>query len=63
MEGLPRALPFSYRKALAFSSKVWRKEKDEEDGLESGRQPLKKSSAQQIHGPQITKERKRQCFT
>jgi hypothetical protein len=36
MEG-PRGLPFSYIKALAFSLRFGRKEKDEEDGLESGR--------------------------
>ncbi len=37
MEG-PRGLTFSYIKALGFSLRFGRKEKDEEDdGLESGR--------------------------
>jgi hypothetical protein len=46
-----------------------RKEKDEEDGLKSGRNlPTSKTSIEEIfcstiYGPQITKERKRQCFT
>jgi hypothetical protein len=40
-----RATLFLY-KSTGFSLRFGRKEKDEEDGLESGRQPLK-SSAQQ----------------
>ncbi len=68
MEG-PRGLTFSYIKALAFSLRFGRKEKDEEDDLESGRNlPTWKTAIDEmfcstIYGPQITKERKRQCFT
>jgi hypothetical protein len=65
MEG-PRGLPFSYIKALlAFSFKAGRKEKDEEDGVESGRNlPTWKTAIEEIfcstiYGPQITKERKK----
>jgi len=45
----PRGLPFSYIKALAFSLRFGRKEKDEEDGLESGRNlPTWKTAIEEI---------------
>jgi hypothetical protein len=52
MEG-PRGLPFSYIKALAFSLRLEGKKKMKrmvytvEEIFQLGRQPLKKSSAQQ----------------
>ncbi len=56
-------------KSTGFSFKAGRKEKDEENGLESGRNlPTWKTAIEEIlcltiYGPQIRKERKRQCFT
>jgi hypothetical protein len=56
-------------KSTGFFFKAGRKEKDEEDGVESGRNlPTWKTAIEEIfcstiYCPQITKERKRHCFT